>query len=201
MGTVVIVLGHGELIFDKIPESADIIGVDAGAAVCAKNNLHMKKAIGDFDSVTKVEFEHIQMMSDELVLLNKDKDDSDFEAALKHVEAYDDVIVFGSWGKRFDHSYVNLELVKRNSKITFYDYNNKVYSLPMGEYDIVKGDYTYLSLFAIEDTSVSLTGVKYELDNRLLAMSDLYALSNEIIDEVAHLNIHSGKLLIIQSKD
>ena len=184
-----------------MPESDDIIGVDAGASVCDKNNLHMKKAIGDFDSVTKVEFEHIQMMSDEIVLLNKDKDDSDFEAALKHVEAYDDVIVFGSWGKRFDHSYVNLELVKRNSKITFYDYNNKVYSLPMGEYDIVKGDYTYLSLFAIEETSVSLTGVKYELDNRLLAMSDLYALSNEIIDEVAHLNIHSGKLLIIQSKD
>ena len=55
MESVVIVLGHGEINLNLIPEDADIIGVDGGASLCAKNDLMMDLAIGDFDSLENTE--------------------------------------------------------------------------------------------------------------------------------------------------
>ncbi|HHX53177.1 MAG TPA: thiamine diphosphokinase [Erysipelothrix sp.] len=201
MESVVIVLGHGEINLNLIPEDADIIGVDGGASLCAKNDLMMDLAIGDFDSVTAVEFEHIQMRSRKIVQLDSDKDDSDFEAALTYTHKYDELIVFGHWGKRFDHTYVNLQLLKNDLRMTFIDNHNKVFTLSEGFFEISRDGFEYISVFALSESEITLSGTQYELEHRVLDVDDVYTLSNKILNEHATLKIHSGKLLIIQSKD
>lgn len=201
METVVLVLGHAELQKNLIPNDSFIVGVDGGALICVKHQLIMDLAIGDFDSVSKQELTDIQTMSKKIIVLEKEKDDSDFEAALRYFESSDRILVFGFWGKRLDHSYVNLQLLKQNSKIEFVDSHNYVFTLKKGSFKISKGNYTYLSVFALEDSVISLQGVKYPLNKQFLKVVDLYTLSNEIIDEEALIVIDSGYLLIIQSKD
>lgn len=201
MATVVIVLGHGEIQEDYITLESTLIGVDAGAHHCAQKGLMMDVAIGDFDSVSPSEFEHIQIQSKQIILLDENKEDSDFEAALKLVDDYDKIIVFGNWGKRFDHTYVNLQLLKQDHRITFIDRQNKVYVVEEGNYSISKDNYQYLSLFALEESTVSLHQTKYELENRVLKINDVYTLSNEINGEAAKLVVHTGLILVIQSKD
>lgn len=201
MDTVIVVLGNATIEAKYLDLEADWVGVDYGAFICASNNIHMRYAVGDFDSVTPVEFEHIQLHSFEIVTLDKIKDDSDFEAALDLVKDYKHILVLGGLGNRFDHAYVNLQLLKSHSNMTLLDAQNKLWCVNKGDYLINKGDYTYLSVFALEESAISLSGVKYPLEDRQLAPTDLYTLSNEILDQQAKLSVKSGSFLVVQSKD
>ncbi len=201
MSTVIVVLGNAQLEPSILSLEGDFVGIDRGAYLLASNNISMRYAIGDFDSVTAVEFENIQIHAFEIIELNKEKDESDFEASLPFLEEYDDILVYGHWGDRFDHSIVNLRILSRDSRMTFFDLNNKVRVVHEGDYQIEKNDYRYLSIFTDENATVSLRGVKYPLENQLLSKDDLYTLSNEILDVSATLNVHLGKIIIIQSKD
>lgn len=201
MSTVIVVLGNAQLEPSILSLEGDFVGIDRGAYLLASNNISMRYAIGDFDSVSAVEFENIQIHAFEIIELNKEKDESDFEASLPFLEEYDDILVYGHWGDRFDHSIVNLRMLSRDSRMTFFDLNNKVRVVHEGDYQIEKNDYRYLSIFTDENATVSLRGVKYPLENQLLSKDDLYTLSNEILDVSATLNVHLGKIIIIQSKD
>lgn len=201
MDTVVVVLGNAKLTAEHLNIEADYVGVDRGAYYLAQLNHPILFSIGDFDSVSQSEFEHIGLVSKELVQLDSLKDESDFDATLRRLDHYQHIIVISSWGNRFDHSYVNLELVKRDSRITFLDDHNKIKVYEEGQYSINKENYKYLSLFALQDSQVSLTQTKFEIIERKLTPKDLYTLSNEILHEQAQLTIHFGSLLVIQSND
>lgn len=201
MSTVIVVLGNAQLEPSILSIEGDFVGIDRGAYLLASNNISMRYAIGDFDSVSSVEFENIQIHAFEIIKLNQEKDESDFEAAISYLDEYDEVIVYGHWGNRFDHSIVNLRILCRNPHMTFIDPFNKVKVVNQGNYQINKDDYQYLSIFTNENANVSLSGVKYPLENQALSKNDLFTLSNEIIDEFATLEVHSGQIMIIQSKD
>lgn len=201
MERVIVVLGNANIDPTLTQLQADWVGVDRGAFLCAESNIHMRYAIGDFDSVTQIEFEKIQMFCYQLIQLEKEKNESDFEAALTHLVEYQEILVLGSWAPRFDHGFVNLELIKRDSRITFLDSNNKTKVYDVGNHIIEKEHYEYLSVFALEDSTISLMNVKYPLVKRHLSDKDLYTLSNEIVSEKAELDIEKGKLLVILSKD
>lgn len=201
MPTVNVVLGNAQLTPQQLTLPGDWVGVDRGAFLLAQQNWHMRFAIGDFDSVNQVEFETIQLHAHQIIQLNADKDDSDFEAALSHLDDYDRIVVLGHWGDRFDHAYVNLQLLKRDPRIVFIDAHNQVQRVDEGEHIIHKNHYTYLSLFPLSEAMVSLSEVKYPLDKRSLNMKDLYTLSNEFKSDSCKLTVHQGQLLVILSKD
>lgn len=201
METVICVLGRTQIEPQFLDMQADWVGIDYGAFLCASQQIKMTMAIGDFDSVADHEFEMIQMACEQLVKLNPIKDDSDFEAALNYLNDYQKIIVLGSWGGRFDHAYVNLKLVEKDSRILFYDEHNKVQCLNPGVYELAKENYTYLSVFAKHEAIISISGVKYPLNRVNLTDKDLYTLSNEITQDKARLEIHEGQLLVIWSKD
>lgn len=188
---------------DGLPELAgDWIGVDRGALVLANAGRHMKLAIGDFDSVKESDMAIIQSHTDELIRLNPIKDDSDSEAAIRLVSrrGYDQIQVLGALGGRIDHELVNLRLcMEFAGQVILLDKRNRIEAFPQGTYRIRK-DYHYVSFFA-DDTVISLEGFRYPLRERRMTKKDLYGLSNEITGEEGVLTVHSGKVLMICSRD
>ena len=75
MSEVVLILGMAKHIPDSL-KSMDMIGVDHGALLCVQNHVKMVGAIGDFDSVSKQEYEWISSES-EVVRLPEKKNETD----------------------------------------------------------------------------------------------------------------------------
>lgn len=190
------------LINHPIPKDFDVyVGVDKGALACIKQNIQMDMAIGDFDSVSDLEKEQIKANTKEFIVLPKRKDQSDSEAALDYwVDRASQIVLLGGLGGRLDHQYVNLELMKRYPMIELADANNHLMIVDATRLINKKG-FKYVSLFALEDSIISMSDVQYPLNHQVLHPDDLFALSNELLYDQALLTIHQGKLLVIQSKD
>lgn len=178
-----------------------LVGIDKGAVFCAENKLMMDMAVGDFDSIDPEDHALVKAYSKELVILNKQKNESDSEVAVaRWVDRVDRIIMLGALGGRLDHQYVNMHLMMQHPTIHLRDHLNHMF-VTDESIDIFKDGYTYLSLFALEESVVTLSNVKYPLNKRVLYPQDRYTLSNEFMDKVVRLTLDKGKLMIIKSKD
>jgi thiamine pyrophosphokinase len=191
---------------DHLPpiREADYIGADRGALFLFEQGIHMTAAIGDFDSVTEAQRQMIAGDCDEMIVLRKDKDNSDSEAAVDEAvrRGYQTIFLIGALGGRLDHAYVNLCLtMKYPGRVILIDDQNRCQCLKEGVYPIRREGYRYVSLFAQSECEISLKGFLYPLDHRLLAKTDLYGLSNELTEEAGEITVHRGTVLVIQAKD
>lgn len=190
---------------DFLPDvEADYIGADKGALFLAQQGIHMKLAIGDFDSVTESDIQKIQNYTDELIRLNPVKDDSDSEAAILAASerGYDEIWLAGATGGRMDHSLVNIRLAyKYPEKVWLCDDQNLIYTLCPGRHEISKGSFPYISFFTEEGAEVTLEGFRYPLKDRKLTGQDLYTVSNEINEEEGTVIVRKGIVLVMQCRD
>lgn len=200
MPKVVLVAGRAYQI--PLIEHADYYGVDHGAICCMHQQIKMKKAIGDFDSITFDELEELKKNT-KVIQLPTHKDETDSEAAILIAmeDGYDEIILFGGLGGRIDHEMVNLHLMLyRDYPLTLMDENNTVKVLSKGTYEVEK-THRYLSFLPLEESCITEEGVAYPLDKRKLSLLDIYTTSNEIVNEKARIIIHYGKVLMMQCND
>lgn len=185
-------------------EDVDYIGADKGALVLADQGIHMVLAVGDFDSVSEDEFDRIEKASDEVIRLNPVKDDADSEHALYEAKkrGYERAVLLGAFGKRADHTIVNLRLaLKYAGFVWIKDDYNRIHAVHPGTYIFRKEEYPYISFFTEEGALVSLEGFQYPLADRLLTSMDLYTVSNALLHEEGKLIVKRGTVLIIESRD
>jgi thiamine pyrophosphokinase len=190
---------------DELPPHLEghYIGVDRGALLLAKNEIVMSFAIGDFDSVDQVELEMIRTCTDEIIQLDPIKDVSDTEAALTEAlnRGYEDIVLWGALGGRFDHTLVNLRLAQRHACLRLLDAQNEIYLLSEGRHAIEQDEKHYVSIFALEDSMISLFGFKYPLIQAVMTPDSTLGLSNQLIEKKARIDVHRGKIWVIRSKD
>ncbi|MGM9941140.1 MAG: thiamine diphosphokinase [Bulleidia sp.] len=182
----------------------DWIGADKGALILARHGIHMVCAIGDFDSIDRSELSLIEQYSEQTIVLNPIKDDSDSEAAItKAIElGYDVIEVIGGLGGRMDHTLVNLRLaLKYAGKVTFRDARNRISALPVGTHVLTKDDWPYLSFFTESESVLTLQGFAYPLQERTIHASDLYTVSNELVCEKGTVTVQKNPVLLIRSRD
>ncbi|MEG1475198.1 MAG: thiamine diphosphokinase [Longicatena sp.] len=200
MSKVVLVAGMAH----HVPclEGYDYIGVDHGAICCVEQNIPMIAAIGDFDSITKVELEDLYKRT-KVRKLPSHKNETDSEEAIAYALSlfYDEIILYGGLGGRLDHELANLHLlIHRDLPISLMDENNTVCVIKPGTYNIKK-QHKYLSFLALEKSCLSEEGVAYPLCEQVFTPSDIYSISNEIIEESAQITLHYGRMLMMQSSD
>ncbi len=183
----------------------DYIGVDKGALFLSKSNVHMKLAIGDFDSIDYNDLEVIKKFSDDIISYPAQKDESDCELAIKYALelGYKHLIITGGLSRRIDHSFNNLLLTLKYqpADITFRDKDNKAYILSPGIHMISKSHYKYISFFPLYDSTITLIGFEYNLEKTNLLQFNNLGLSNEIIQEFGTVIVDSGYVMVIQSND
>lgn len=158
----------------------DYIGVDHGITHLLKQGIVPVKAIGDMDSIV-----------DKNVLKDLDvdwysciKDDTDTGLAIRYVleKGYDEIDLYGVTQKRMDHFLAVLCLLEKyqDYHIIIYDRQNKIQVLKPGIHKIEKEDYYYFSLFAFDESIVTLKECHYPLNNYLLKRYDPLCVSNQM---------------------
>lgn len=200
MKIVSIILSHIE---DRIQKDliGDVIGVDYGAWFCIKNNIPMKFACGDFDSVTKSQKKDILKLDIPVHTLPTHKNMTDFEYALTLCDSYDLIYVFGGLNGRKDHEILNVKFAIADERIILVDKTNSIQTISKGEHLINKANYEYLSFIPMEASIITIEGVKYPLERQKVAVHDSYLTSNEIEKEQAYVQVHEGSFILIQSND
>lgn len=188
---------------EKIPRisGADYAGVDAGALRCMEAGIEMVFALGDFDTAGGALTQIEQQV--ECHILPCRKDETDMESALKEAyrRGYTTIILYGVLQGRFDHTMANLYLLlHRDPSLILMDAHNRVRVLLPGSYTVAK-QYAYLSFLALEESSISEGGVAYPLDHAHIDVTDIFTVSNEIIEEEAQITVHEGRVLMIEADD
>ncbi|RRC93103.1 thiamine diphosphokinase [Erysipelotrichaceae bacterium OH741_COT-311] len=176
-----------------------LIGVDKGAYLLASKGIHMQYAIGDFDSVSQEEMKQIEQYSDSIIYLPNEKDETDTLAAIRYLKklGYKEFKIIGAIYNRIDHSYANLLLMMDNEiDVTLYNVSSIITA--SSKTISISNEYRYVSIFALVDSNLSLSGFKYDLDHYDLDVGDSIGISNEVIQSQAIIHIHCGKVLIMQ---
>lgn len=188
-----------------------ILAADSGMDFLYRTGILPDIIVGDFDSVDpKVldffrEHEHIDICA-----LNPEKDDTDTEFAIREAirRGASEITIIGGTGTRLDHVLGNICLLgiglEEGVRMELLDAHNRI---RMTDHSVVlkkKEQYgKYLSLvpYAEQVTGVTLTGLKYTLEDSIMGGFNSLGISNEIVDEEATIEFTSGRLLVIESRD
>lgn len=190
---------HGEV---NVPEDALLICADCGYCHAEKLGLHPDVLMGDFDSYTAALPEHCEILRHPA---EKDETDTMLAVWYGRDRGCTEFHIYGAFGgARLDHSIANLQMLHHMAEQglhgTLYDGGTSVTVQTAGTvcYPRTKG---YLSLFSLTDecTGLTVTGVKYPLEQGRLTNAFPLGVSNEILAENAEITLESGVLLIVQT--
>ena len=188
-----------------------VVAADAGLRLCKETGLCPDCIVGDFDSVAADILKDYDGKT-RIVTHQPEKDATDTELAIElAIEAgCDRILLCGATGGRIDHMLANLDTLKcmLDCKVTgvVLDEQNRI-TLHNSSFSMSKKTCygTYFSLIPYSDvvTGVTLQGMKYPLTDATLKKGKQSGLcvSNEIVEETAHITLREGMVLAIESKD
>ena len=117
-------------------------------------------------------------------------------------------IFCGATGGRFDHSVANVQAMtyalKEKVPCCLLDEQNRI-RLISEKFTIKKeeqyGDYVSVLAFTTKVTGVSLKGFFYPVKDTCFTVTYPLGVSNEIVDDIAEIDLKEGILLIVESRD
>lgn len=177
-----------------------IIACDHGLDHCNACGVVPDVVMGDMDSVTS-------SMPTTAVCMryNSDKDDTDTMLAVRYAiaQGYNSIDILCATGGRIDHMLANIQClvyaVIQGVSCKVVDDSNIVWATN-SSLDVAKRQGYSLSLLSHSDSCiVSVSGTQYTLDHHTLTNNVPLGVSN-VITDVAHIVVHSGMLLVIESR-
>lgn len=187
------------------------MAADSGMEFYYRNHLKPDIIVGDFDSVTGEALSFFKEQEGILFReLNPMKDDTDTESALRlAIEmGANEIVILGATGSRLDHVLGNIELLgiglQQKVAITIVDKYNRIRMLDTGIRIRKEEQFgKYVSLIPYTETveGLTLTGMKYPLEDFTLRGFCSLGISNEIVDEEAEIRFCKGILIEIESRD
>lgn len=194
-------------------EDTVFIGADRGTLYLLNAGILPVEAVGDFDSVTSVEYERISHFVPVVTKVESEKDETDTELAIQRALTLDPqhILITGVTGGRLDHFESALHLLYRmqmmhpKKRFTIRSKSNELAILFPGVHRMNKEDeLEYVSFFSFGGETVegmTLTGFKYEVANALLETGMTRFTSNEAISEVCTISFRKGICLMVRSSD
>ena len=180
-----------------------VVCADSGILHAEKINVVPDVWIGDLDSVDE------RHSCGEFVKLPTEKDDTDTMSAARILieKGVRSVRMFGCTGTRLDHTYANLFVLKffldNGVNATIQDENNKISLLPSGKHVLKAEDGCFLSLlpYCSDVKGLTISGVKYPLNNYSLCDNFPLGVSNQITDDFCEIEFAEGVLAVFLSHD
>lgn len=216
-GKKCVVVGAGEIApafkREMIKCGSTVIAVDGGLAACLETEILPDYIIGDFDSVGKREENLIEQWKQnyphKIIQLSPQKDDTDMLAALKWGMqlGYRDFEIWGGTGGRPEHTIANIQsllyLKKRGCKGCMRAEHSIIRVLKNETMIFPKESCGYLSLFSLraEAKGVSISHMKYPLNDYMMTNDFPIGVSNEFIGEEAQISVREGEILVIQTEN
>lgn len=208
---IIIVTGGrlGDWVLPLVSPDDFIIGADAGALFLARRGIRPDIALGDFDSVTPDELAFIRANSAETHEYDPvDKDYTDTELAWRLAVAKRprEIVMAGALGTRFDHTLANVHLLRfaarENVPACLADEHNRI-RLVSGKLPVADHGFSYVSLLPLTETvtGITLTGFQYPLHEATIEIGQSIGISNKLLEREGLIEIKSGLLLVIESRD
>jgi thiamine pyrophosphokinase len=184
------------------------IGVDGGAHHLLKLGIIPDVLLGDFDSISKKDFDYFEQMGVNIVKYPAEKDLTDSELAVETAieKGCDTVVLIGCTGSRLDHTLANVQILKKmldnGVKGIIVNENNEI-MLMKDHLIIEREDDTRISLLPLTDkvTGITLKGFYYPLEDFTLELGSARCVSNEFSEDIAEISITGGLLLVLKSRD
>jgi thiamine pyrophosphokinase len=185
-------------------KDALFVAADGGALLLESIGFLPDVIIGDFDSLTKAQYQRYEKMGAKILKYPVEKDETDGELALQYCRerGFDNIIIFGFAGGRLDQQLANIFLLEyafRNGITAFI----KEPGLEMGTIDREKVFFKKigagLSLIPLDKkvSGVTITGCKYLLESGGLSRYKTRGISNIIEQEKAVITVEKGLLLYV----
>ncbi|QBQ08016.1 thiamine pyrophosphokinase [Spiroplasma gladiatoris] len=181
-----------------------LIGVERGCLDIINKGFKVDIAISDFDHVLNEELELIKNNSEDFIQLNNEKDYLDGKEAIQ--KAYElgatEILMLVKPTKRVD---MNLSLIEfcTKERVKVFNESSFMFCLQKGENKIEfekYQDYTYITLFPIHQTSITIKGLKYEVEDLMLLPYSTRAYSNCFLNNQDAIIKTDKSILIIFNK-
>lgn len=176
--------------------------------------LHMKKAgvqphllVGDLDSLPVGDVESLRAAGVEVENHPAEKDETDLELALLRLakEGFREILVVAALGGRLDQTLANLYLLEmeelRGIDVRLDDGHEEILIIrDKASVTGMPGD--TLSLLAMEGCTKGITtqGLKYTLESETMCPSRSRGVSNVMLEPVVTIEVKSGSLLCIHTR-
>ena len=188
----------------------NIIAVDKGLESLYLLKILPNHIVGDFDSVNETIINFYNTKNIPIHKYNPEKDYTDTDIAIKLAISLNstNITIIGATGTRLDHTLANIHILctclEEEISCKIIDPYNKIY-LIASKIELQKSNIygKYISLIPLTSTvnGVTLNGFKYPLKDYTLKIGESLGISNEVVDDVATIEIKEGILIVIESKD
>ena len=202
-----VIIGGGdcsaEILKKNISADDFIICADSGFDIATESGFAPDLLIGDFDSIKAIP-DNVNKIT-----LPVEKDVTDTVAAFNEsVErGFNNFVLFGGTGGRFEHTFANISLMANTSKsgVTFEIVDNKhiFRSITNSSIKIKRKENQQVSVFAFGDRAfgVTLKGFHYPLwDYTLDPFNGALGTSNHIVEDYGEISVSNGTLIIIETE-
>ncbi len=184
-----------------------IVVADGGIKNLIGTDIIPDEVLGDFDSIDEEGKSFIEKNNIKIEKYPSRKDFTDTELCLEVLlkKGADDIIILGATGTRLDHMFSSMFLLERLKKESvagkFIDDYNEVSFISNETVEVKKNKYKYLSIVPVsKEVCLTLNGTEYEVENLKFNRFTTIAVSNEVKDEVAKIEI-DGEGFLILSRD
>lgn len=187
-----------------------ICAADSGAEMLIDAHILPDILIGDFDSIDPKTEDYYRRQKVTLEALPKEKNVTDTEYALEVLlkKDIDEIIILGAFGGRIDHELAVLTRISQHHlehpgiRLVALSPEIALCAIQTGQYTICNKR-KYLSVIAMDPQGMMLSykGLKYPLHNFKLPFGSARAVSNELEEEQACINVHSGFGLLMLTQD
>lgn len=184
-----------------------IVVADGGIKNLVGTDIIPDEVLGDFDSIDEEGKSFIEKNNIKIEKYPSRKDFTDTELCLEVLlkKGADDIIILGATGTRLDHMFSSMFLLERLKKESvagkFIDDYNEVSFISNETVEVKKNKYKYLSIVPVsKEVCLTLKGTEYEVENLKFNRFTTIAVSNEVKDEVAKIEI-DGEGFLILSRD
>lgn len=183
----------------KIEDNDYIIAADAGYKYLQEAGITPHMVVGDFDTLKYVP-DHPN-----IIQLKPEKDITDtWECVTQGFKkGYKEFHLYACMGGRVEHSIANIQLLTRIAEEGgigyLYDDNRVLTVIKDSEIEFPSKENGYISVFSLSDKSegVTISGLKYEIENAELTNNFPLGVSNEYIGKPSKISVKKGILLII----
>ena len=186
----------------ELTENTVVICADSGYDNALLCKVVPRVIIGDMDSVRSELPSGVKQ-----IRLKCEKDDTDTQACIDYLadEGCGEIVLLGALGGRVDHELANIMLcvyaLKKGIKLIIKNEATEIFAVK--DKAVIKGKPgDLLSLIPVLGNAegVSLSGLKYTLDNAEIEAGKTVGISNEFADCEAVVTVKKGLLIAVKTK-
>lgn len=184
-----------------------ILAADGGSRHARTLGLLPSIIIGDLDSISEGERRKRKEEGTELIEYSRDKNETDLELALNYAveKGFREIVIVAALGDRLDQTLGNLALLANIQLATLNirlddGLESASFCRDQAEVRGRRGDLVSLIPWGGDARGVRTEGLRWPLSNETLRAHQTRGISNEMLGDVAHIQIESGLLLIVHRR-